>query len=64
MDAAGKRFTEVRLLLVVTVEINHEQFVDLVRNSRHDSVARVVSAEVVSNLESMPYVGAVVAVQL
>jgi hypothetical protein len=66
MDAAPKRLAEVRLLVVVTVEFSHEEFIGMVRDRavKSLSVTEIVAAELVSNLESLAYIGAVVTVEL
>jgi hypothetical protein len=66
MDAAPKQFAEVRLLVVATVEFSHEEFIAVVRDraSTSSSVTEIVAAELVSNLESLAYIGAVVTVEL
>lgn len=52
------RFVEVRLLVIVTVDINSDDLSDALKreNRQPSSLAEVVGNEVVSNLESVPYV--------
>lgn len=64
MEVDRERLIEVRLLVFVVVDASHEEFVDVVRLNRSTSVAELVSSEVVSNLESVPFVETVIATQL
>lgn len=57
MPDAKSRLLEVRLLVLVTVDLNSEDLSDALKRERQPaSVAEVVGAEIVSNLESVPYV--------
>lgn len=58
MPEAMSRLLEVRLLVLVTVDLKSEELSDALRCDRRQSrsVAEVVGAEIVSNLESVPYV--------
>lgn len=58
MPDATSRLLEVRLLVLVTVDLNSDDLSDALKRERRPStsVAEVVGAEIVSNLESVPYV--------
>ena len=58
MPQLKSRFVEVRLLVIVTVDINSDDLSDTLKreNRQPSSLAEVVGNEVVSNLESVPYV--------
>lgn len=58
MPQETRRFVEVRLLVIVTIDINSDELRDALKHEprQPSSVAAVVGAEVVSNLESVPYV--------
>ena len=58
MPQLKSRFVEVRLLVIVTVDINSDDLSDTLRREHRQpsSLAEVVGNEVVSNLESVPYV--------
>ena len=64
MDASDKRLVEVRLLVLVSVNVNSDEFIEHIRRHQNASVADVVSSEVVSNLESVPYVEVAIATHL
>ena len=58
MPHTKSRFVEVRLLVIVTIDINSDDLSDALKreNRQPSSLAEVVGNEVVSNLESVPYV--------
>jgi len=58
MAHSTSRLVEVRLLVIVTVDINSDDLSDALKREHVPcpSVAEVVGAEIVSNLESVPYV--------
>jgi hypothetical protein len=55
---------EIRLLVLVSVDITHPEILEILRRQHQPSVAAVVSSEVVSNLESVPYIDVAIATQL
>lgn len=61
MSLSKARLVEVRLLVIVTVDLTSEELSDALKHHQHPSVAEVVGAEVVSNLESVPYIEVAVA---
>ena len=62
MSSDQKRVVEVRMIVIVGVDVTAPSFVEtLVASSKNpSSVADVVSSEVVSNLESVSYVESVI----
>ena len=66
MSSDRKRIVEVRLIVIVRVDLTEPSLTDaLAASSRQpSSLAEVVSSEVVSNLESVSYVESVVVGQL
>ena len=66
MTNDGKRTIEVRLIVIVVVNVAAPALADLlIRSTKNpSSVAEIVSSEVVSNLESVEYVEAVIVSQL
>ena len=62
MSSDQKRVVEVRMIIIVGVDVTAPSFVEtLVASPKNpSSVAEVVSSEVVSNLESVSYVEAVI----
>ena len=61
---SDKRIVEVRLIVIVLIDITNPEFVENLAASRCEHVADVVSSEIVSNLESVSYVESVVASRL
>ena len=60
MDDA-KRIVEVRLMLIAHIDVTHAGFAEaLVALPQPSTVPNVVSSEVKSNLESVPYVGSII----
>lgn len=59
-----KRIVEVRLIVMVRIDITHQEFTDSLAASGSEHIAEVISSEIVSNLESISYVESVVASQL
>jgi hypothetical protein len=64
MPHERKRVVEVRLIVIVHVDVTNEEFVEALATSRGKPAVDVVGAEVVSNLESVSYVESVSAHQL
>ena len=66
MSSERKRIVEVRLIVIVRVDVTEPSLTEaLAASSRQpSSLAEVVSSEVVSNLESVSYVESVVVSQL
>ena len=66
MSSDRKRIVEVRLIVIVRVDLTEPSLTDaLAASSRQpSSLAEVVSSEVVSNLESVSYVESVTVGQL
>ena len=66
MSSDRKRIVEVRLIVIVRVDLTEPSLTDaLAASSRQpSSLAEVVSSEVVSNLESVSYVESVIVSQL
>jgi len=62
MSSDRKRIIEVRLIVIVLVDVTEPSFIEALTasGSNPSSVAEVVSSEVVSNLESVSYVESVV----
>ena len=59
------RIFEVRLIVIVLVNVTNPEFSDALRKrATPSSVAGVVSSEIVSNLESVPYIESVVTSEL
>ena len=58
MSSDQKRVVEVRMIIIVGVDVTAPSFVETLVALRKNpsSVAEVVSSEVVSNLESVSYV--------
>jgi hypothetical protein len=59
MNKPQKRIEQVRLIVVVLVDLTHPEFIETLAASGGKPVAEVVSSEVVSNLESVSYVESV-----
>ena len=59
-----KRIVEVRLIVIVLIDITNPEFVENLAASGCEHVVDVVSSEIVSNLESVSYVESVVASRL
>ena len=66
MDRERKRTAEICLLVLVWVDITDETLTDAVAalTTKPQSIAEVVSSEIVSNLESLSYVEHAIASQL
>lgn len=66
MGSGPKRIVEVRLLVIVLVDLADPTLIEALAASRHTppSLATIVSSEVTSNLESVSYVDAVIVSQL
>jgi hypothetical protein len=62
--SSDKRSVEVRLIVIVLIDITNPEFVETLAASGYNHVADVISSEVVSNLESVSYVESVVASRL
>ena len=62
MSSDRKRIIEVRLIVIVLVDVTEPSFIEALAASGRNpsSVAEVVSSEVVSNLESVSYVESVI----
>lgn len=62
MSSDRKRIVEVRLIVIVRVDLTEPSLTDALAASSHQpsSLAEVVSSEVVSNLESVSYVESVI----
>lgn len=58
MPSGQKRHVEIRLLVIVTIDITNPELTDALKaeHRQPSSVAEVVAEEVVSNLESVSYV--------
>jgi hypothetical protein len=59
-----KRFVEARFIVLVLIDITHQDFIDALRASGTQHVGEAVSSEMISNLESVSYVESVVVSQL
>lgn len=64
MPQESKRIIEVRLIVLVSVDVTHPEFIEAIAASGGESVSGIVAAEVVSNLESVSYVEAVTTSEL
>lgn len=65
MSESPKRIVEVRLIAIVLVDLAEPSLAEaLGALARHSSIADAVSSEIVSNLESVPYVESVIVSQL
>ena len=66
MSSDRKRIVEVRMIVIVTVDVTAPSLIEALAASGKNpsSLAEVVSSEVVSNLESVSYVEAVIVSQL
>ena len=66
MSSERKRTIEVRMIVIVLVDVTEPSFIEALAasGSNPSSVAQVVSSEVVSNLESVAYVESVIVSQL
>jgi hypothetical protein len=63
--SAPKRYAEVRLFVIVTVNITDDELAEaLKRAPRQPSVAELVADEIASNLESLSYVDSTIVSQL
>ena len=62
MNSDRKRIVEVRLIVIVLVDVTEPSFTEALAASGNipSSIATVVSSEVVSNLESVSYVESVI----
>ena len=66
MSRDRKRIIEVRMIVIVTVDVTDPSLIEALAASGKNpsALADVVSSEVVSNLESVSYVDAVIVSQL
>jgi hypothetical protein len=65
VSTAGDRIVEVRMILIVLVDITDPEFIETLAQAKSpSSVHHVVASEVVSNLESVAYVDSVIASSL
>ena len=66
MSSDPKRIVEVRMIVIVVVDVTEPSFIEALAasGSNPSSVAQVVSSEVVSNLESVSYVESAIVSQL
>ena len=66
MSSERKRIIEVRMIVIVLVDVTEPSFIEALATSgsKPSSVAQVVSSEVASNLESVAYVESVIVSQL
>lgn len=66
MSNDRKRIIEVRMIVIVLVDVTEPSLIEALAasGSNPSSVAEVVSSEVVSNLESVSYVETVIVSQL
>lgn len=62
MSSDRKRIVEVRMIVIVLVDVTEPSFIEALAasGSNPSAVADVVSSEVVSNLESVSYVESVI----
>ena len=62
MSSDRKRIVEVRLIVIVLVDLTEPSLTEalIASGSQPSSLADIVSSEVVSNLESVPYVESVI----
>ncbi len=62
MSNDRKRIVEVRMIVIVLVDVTEPSFMEALAASGNNpsSVATVVSSEVVSNLESVSYIESVI----
>ncbi len=62
MSSDRKRTVEVRMIVIVLVDLTEPSFIEALAasGSQPSSVAEVVSSEVVSNLESVSYIESVI----
>jgi hypothetical protein len=62
MAGEPKRHVEVRLLVVAVVEVTNSDLIDVLaaQPSQPSSIPNIVAQEIVSNLESIPYVDTVI----
>ena len=56
MPQERKRVVEVRLIVIVHVDVTNEEFLEALAASGGKAATDVVGAEVVSNLESVSFV--------
>ena len=66
MDKNRKRMFEIRLIVIVLVDVTEPSLTEALTasGSQPSSLADLVSSEVVSNLESVSYVESVIVSQL
>ena len=62
MPRTSNRTAEIRLIVIVVVDIDDEELLDAVAGGK--PVAEIVRSEVVSNLESVSYVNTAIVSQL
>lgn len=56
MPKERKRVVEIRLIVLVAVDVSHSEFVDALRADGSPIAASVVASEVSANLQSVHYV--------
>ena len=59
-----KRIVEVRLIVIVLIDITNHEFTDTLAASGSTHIREVIASEIVSNLESVAYVESVIVSQL
>jgi hypothetical protein len=66
MSSDRKRFVEVRLIVIVVVDVTEPGLTEALTASGKNpsSLSAVVSSEVISNLESVSYIESVIVSQL
>jgi len=66
MPASSKRMVEIRLLVIVFVDLTDPELTDLLKaeHRQPSSIRDVVGQEVISNLESVSYVDTVVVTEI
>jgi hypothetical protein len=61
MKTDRPRTVEVRLIVIVDVDVTHDELVHAVKDADGKRVSDLVSSEIVSNLKSVPYVQSAIA---
>ena len=66
MNTDRQRIVEIRLIVIVLIDVTEPTFTEALRVSGRSSslLSEVVSSEIVSNLESLAYVESVIVTQL
>lgn len=66
MNKDQRRIVETRLLVIVLVDVTDSGFSEAIKaiGSQPTSVAQIVSAELIANLESVSYIESVIVSQL